>query len=120
MSGMFANCQSLRTAPDLSGLTTVPESGLYSMFSTCTSLTEAPNLIKITDVDNYGMQNMFYGCTYLTTVYAPTITWDTSKTQGWLDGVAASGTLYADASIASTIPTNSTSDCPNGWTVASI
>lgn len=117
---MFQNCTSLTSAPDLSHVTSVATSGMYQMFRNCISLVTPPDLSSITSVGNTSMYQMLSGCTSLATAYAPTVTWDTNKTDSWLDGVAASGTLYADASIASTIPTDNASGCPTGWTVVNL
>lgn len=119
-SRAFDSCTSLTTAPDFTNLTSSGERGLYYAFNNCTSLTTGANLTNVTSVDSQGCLFMYSGCRALTTAYAPTITWDTGKMDNWLFNVAASGTLYADSSISSTIPTSSTSGCPNNWTVATI
>ena len=120
MSYMFYNCTALTTPPDLSNITTVGNYGMSRMFYGCTSLETGPDLSNITSVSSSGMLNMFNGCTSLTKAYAPTIKWDTSKTENWLNGVAASGTLYAKSSIISSIPTKSVNGCPSGWTKQSL
>ena len=122
---MFNRCTALTTAPALPA--TSLSLGAYSnMFNGCTSLTTAPDLRHVTNVTTVEngyktMANMYYGCSSLTTAYAPTITWDaTNKTTDWLYGVANSGTLFADPSIAASIPTNSSSGCPSGWSVGAV
>lgn len=117
---MFYGCTSLTTAPSIAS-TSVPYGALESMFNSCTSLTTSPDLRSITSVGTEGMAYMFSRCSNLTTAYAPTITWDaTNKTTNWLYEVANSGTLFADPSIASSIPTNSSSGCPSGWSVGAV
>ena len=120
MSYMFQGCTSLTTPPDLSNITSVSSNGMQYMFHNCKALTTPPDLSKITSVGNYGMASMFNGCKALTKAYAPTITWDTSKTKNWLNNVAASGTLYADSSIIDSIPTSDVSGCPSGWDMQSL
>ena len=146
--GMYEGCTSLRHAPNLSGAERIGQQAFQSMFKNCTSLTEVPDLpiarevfgtyafkgmfqgcTGITEgVDVRGItkiagtevfSNMYSGCTSLATAYAPSLrTWDTSQMNSWLNGVAASGTLYtADSSVSATIPTGSASGCPSGWSV---
>jgi len=122
---MFNRCTALTTAPALPA-TSLPLGAYSNMFNGCTSLTTAPDLRHVTNVTTVEngyktMVNMYYGCSNLTTAYAPTITWDaTNKTTDWLYGVANSGTLFADPSIAASIPTSSTSGCPSGWSVGAV
>ena len=119
-SAMFYNCSSLVYAPELPSKE-LGTGSYISMFDKCVSLTEAPDLRHITSITaNYPMSSMYSRCTNLSKVYAPTITWDTSKTLYWLDGVAASGTLYADSSIINSIPNNDASGCPSGWSKTAI
>ena len=84
---MFAYAQ-IQKGLDLSGVTTLGESALVYMYNECSSLNE---------------------------VYAPNVsTWNTSKTTGWLNGVASTGVIYKPANL--TIPTNNISGVPSGWT----
>lgn len=63
--GMFQNCTSLITAPELPA-TTIPTDSYYQMFNNCSSLTEAPELpAKDLGVSCYC--GMFQDCTSLTT-----------------------------------------------------
>ena len=88
------------------------------MFSGCTSLTEGADLKKVTKLGKNGITEMYYRCSSLEKAYAPTVDFsDTYNSTDWLKNVANIGTLYADASIAATIPTDNTSGCPAGWTV---
>lgn len=114
---MFSNCTSLTAPPALSSVTTVAANGMNGMFWNCTSLRTGPDLTKITSVDNTGMERMFYNCSNLVEAYAPKITWDTDKTKNWLENVAAEGKIYCwNQSIMNSIPNNSISGCPSGWT----
>ena len=114
---MFLGCTALRTPPTMSNVTTLDSLSLTNMFYGCTSLESSPDLSKITSVEYQGMMNMFRGCTSLSRAVAPTITWNTSNMENWLRDTAASGVLYADSSIANTIPTETNSGCPSGWTI---
>ena len=121
MNTMFSGCTALATPPDLSSVTTVGNNGMNTMFINCSSLTTGPNLSKITSLGSQGMGSMFFNNNSMSTAYAPTITWDTTKTYNWLvSSYHGTGTLYADASIASTIPTNNNSGCPANWNVVTI
>lgn len=118
MLNMFVNSTWLTTPPDISSITTIGKNGMKQMFTGCTALTAGPKLGALTSVGTTGLESLFQGCSRLTTAYAPTITWDTSKTKNWLFNVAASGTVYADASIINSIPYNDVAGCPSGWTKA--
>ena len=111
---MFYNCTSLTTAPSLSA-TILSSLCCESMFYGCTSLTTAPRLDHVTSVGTRSLQKMFWDCSLINEIYAPNITtWDTSNSNDWLVHVAASGTLHKPTDL--TIPTNSTSGVPSGWT----
>jgi len=66
---MFADWQLLKSAPDLSSITTVGANSCGAMFTRCLSLTVAPALTATTLGDNCYNQ-MFAGCTSLTEVPA--------------------------------------------------
>ena len=146
MQNMFYGCTRLATPPNLSKITSVGRQGMHQMFYGCTSLTTGPDLRNITSVYTDGMSWMFYNCKALTTppylssitsvggsgmyqmfyhtslkkAYAPTIKWDTSKTNNWLYNVSPLGKLYADSSIIDSISTNDVSGCPSRWTKLSL
>ena len=140
-TGMFRGCSLLTSTLDLSGVTSIGDNGCTGMFAYCTSLTAAPDLSKVTTVGGYGCSQMFMYCTSLTTaadlrrvttvggncaqmyahcesltsVYAPRISsWNTDNFWNWLDSVAVSGVVYKPSSL--TIPSNSASGVPSGWT----
>lgn len=112
----FNGSTNLFRLPDMSCIRKVDNYGLRGMFYGCTSLTESPNLSGIIEIGDGGLNDIFNGCIRLVTAYAPTITWDTSKTNNWLSGIYTSGTLYADISIVAGIPDFNPSGCPSGWT----
>ena len=118
--GMFNGCTSLTTAPDLSSVTVIKTNSYGSMFHNCTSLTTAPDLSSVTSVESGGCNQMYYMCQKLSSVTTPNIdTWDTSKFNNWLynTGTSATGTKTVYKPAALTVPTNSTSGVPTGWTV---
>ena len=139
-SGMFWNCTSLTTAPELpattltqgcytsmfngcTSLTTVPElpattlaQDCYaSMFYSCTSLTTAPELPATTLANNcYNL--MFNGCTKLNYIKAMFITTPSNTyTSAWVNGVSATGTFVKNSAAAWNV--TGTNGIPSGWTV---
>ena len=68
--GMFQDCTSLTTAPELPATTLAPWC-YQSMFSSCTSLTTVPsNLLPVTTLKERCYGQMFQNCTSLTTAPA--------------------------------------------------
>ena len=57
---------------------------------------------------------MFHTCSSLTSVTHHITNWNTSNTGNWLYNVAQSGTVRCPAD--STIPSDSASGIPSGWT----
>jgi hypothetical protein len=115
MSNMFRGCSLLTTAPDLSSLTSVGEYGMAYMFEDCSSLTTGSDLRHLTSVGEYGLAQIYDNCNNLTSAYAPNVsTWESNKTNAWLDNVASTGVLYKPANL--TIPTGTSSGVPSGWT----
>ena len=139
---MFQYCTSLTTAPALPA-TTLAQGCYDCMFRGCTALTTAPAL-PATTLANDCYQNMFNGCTALTTAptlpattlaqgcyssmlqgctklnYIKCLATDISAnrcTQGWVYGVATTGTFVKDPSMESW--TTGTNGIPSGWTVTS-
>ena len=113
-SAMFYSCTLLTTAPALPA-TTLVFFCYSSMFSDCTSLTTAPELPATTlAMDCYS--GMFYNCTSLN--YIKCLTTDisaTNYTNGWVSGVASTGTFVKASSMTSW--TTGTNGIPTGWTV---
>ena len=136
---LFYQCASLTTSPELPA-TTLTSYCYRSMFQECTSLTEAPEL-PATRMTTYCYQGMFRGCTSLTTapelpatkltvscysnVFNGCSSLNSSKIgytgnfsanfNNWVNGVAATGTLYYNGSDTTT----GASAIPTGWTVQS-
>lgn len=83
------------------------------MFENCTSLTTAPELPATTLAD-YCYNRMFKGCSSLNEItLGYTGNFDSMYFGNWVDGVAASGTLY----YAGSDTTTGASAIPTGWTV---
>ena len=113
---MFYGCSSLSTAPALPA--TILAAGCYeAMFLGCTSLTAAPELKATTLVGScYSM--MFQNCSNLSSItMLATEGFDEDYClDSWLSGVNPTGT-FTRAEGMESIPTNSTSGIPTGWTV---
>ena len=113
-SGMFSNCTSLTTAPELPA-TTLARYCYNSMFSGCTSLTTAPELPAMILADDC-YSGMFSGCTKLNYIKAMfTTTPGSSYTTDWVKGVSSTGTFVKNA--AATWNVTGESGIPSGWTV---
>ena len=111
---MFSGCTSLTTAPELPA-TSLAILCYEKMFSGCTSLTTAPEL-PATSLDQFCYDNMFSGCTQLNQVTC--LATDISAircTEGWLSGVASTGTFFKAPEMEDW-PTSS-SGIPDYWTV---
>ena len=113
LSYMFRNCTALANPPEIH-LTTLAYHALYFMFSGCTSLIRAPRLPAMT-LEEGCYYGMFSRCSSLTEASIAATTTATDALTNWLDGVAASGTVYADPSFTD-LPTDSSSGVPTGWT----
>ncbi len=110
---MFQGCTSLTTAPDLPA-TTMKSDCYMKMFSGCTSLTKAPDL-PATSLTTGCYDRMFTNCSnlnYVKCLATSSINSDRS-TNGWLSGVAATGTFVKAANV--TWPEGS-NGIPTGWT----
>ena len=98
------------------GITSIGARGLYQAFyNDYSKYTKGVDLRDVTTLGDYAISNMYYGCHNLTEVYAPNVsTWDTSKAESWLSGVASTGVVYKPSTL--TIPTDNISGIPSGWT----
>ena len=111
---MFKGCTSLTEAPELPA-TTLAQDCYNSMFDGCTSLVNAPEL-PATTLETGCYSYMFYGCTKLK--YIKCLATDisaTNCTQGWVDGVAATGTFVKSLNMENW--TTGINGIPTGWTV---
>ena len=111
----FMDCTSLTTAPDFSKVTTVGQQGFYYCFMGCTSLTTAPDFSNVTSIGSNGFKGCYENCSSLNLVTAPNITeWNPTTFTDWLNYVASTGVVRKPAKL--TIPTDSDSGIPKGWT----
>lgn len=137
---MFQNCTSLTTTPSLPATTLA--GGCYQyMFDGCTSLIRiAKNELPATTLTPYCYNNMFNGCTSLggkpdikgaalvdgcltsmfnnckslSQISVRAGTWNIDNSQGWVSGVASTGTFYNLGEAEIPIGVNG---IPSGWTV---
>ena len=113
---MFRDCTSLTTVPSALPSTNMWRNCYYGMFQNCTSLTTAPELPATTSLNRYCYQAMFMGCTSLN--YIKCLATDisaTNCTQGWVSGVASTGTFVKNPNMTSW--TTGVDGIPSGWTV---
>ena len=98
------------------GITSIGNYGLYEAFSNDKfTITKGVDLRNVTTLGDNALEYLYSNCSNLTEVYAPNVsTWDISKTNLWLSGVASSGVVYKPANL--TIPTNDDNGIPYGWT----
>ena len=113
-NGMFSGCTSLTSASALPA-TTLANNCYQNMFRDCKSLMSAPELPATTLVSNcYGY--MFQNCSSLNYIKALfTTTPSYSYTNGWVNGVASTGTFVK--SSAATWDVTGANGVPTGWTV---
>lgn len=113
---MFINSNRMVTIPDFSTIENIMYGGCANMFVSCTSLTTPADLTNVKLVSGEGCRYMYSNCSSLTEAIAPNIAiWNTTYTFGdWLSGTAATGVVRKPAGL--TIPTDSASGIPTGWT----
>ena len=110
---LLNDCQSLLYAPALPA-TTLASKCYYAMFYGDYSLISAPEL-PATNLANACYESIFRSCTSLTSVTIYATSTANNAFEGWLNNVAASGTVYNNGGIS--LPKNSPSGIPSGWTV---
>ena len=111
---LFLNVTGLIDASNLVLPATTLATGCYRyMFQQCSSLTKAPTLSATTMVNECYM-GMFNVCSSLNYIKCLAINRATNDTNGWVNGVSATGT-FIKASSASW--TTGIDGIPSGWTV---
>jgi len=114
-SHMFRDCTSLTSAPTLPA-TTLAQSCYAYMFKNCASLRRPPVLIAST-LQKYSYREMFNECINLNYIIMLATTHSaTGCLQNWVTDVSETGTFIKNAST-TTLPTDSVSGIPTGWTV---
>lgn len=117
LSGKFGYNTAIKYAHelDLGNYVTLANHCFDQMFLRCTSLLTSPELPATTLVDNC-YSYMFNGCTLLTSItcLAENIS-ATDCVNGWVDGVAQSGTFTKSPNMSSW--TTGVDGIPSGWTV---
>ena len=100
------------------GITSIGDYGMRQTFNNLNSyfsITKGVDLRDVTTLGNNALYCMYQQISNLTEVYAPNVsTWDTNKSQSWLEGVASTGVVYKPSTL--DIPTNISSGIPSGWT----
>ena len=109
---LFYGCTSLVNAPELPA-TTLANKCYYAMFYGDYSLISAPEL-PATNLVNACYESIFRSCTSLTSVTIYATSTVNNAFEGWLNNVAASGTVYNNGGVS--LPKDSPSGIPSGWT----
>ena len=112
--GMFEDCTSLTTAPELPA-TTLAQKCYYGMFSGCSSLTTAP-VLPATTLASGCYNFMFQRCSKLNYIKAMfTTTPSDSYTNFWVQYVASTGTFVKNKNA--TWNVTGIYGIPYGWTI---
>lgn len=113
-SAAFDRCTNLTRINAFRRVSSVGDHGLNYTFRGCTALAEA-DFSGITSANLQGIYGTFEGATSLNKVYAPNVSaWDTNVFYNWLRNVASTGVIHKPRNL--TIPTDTTSGVPTGWT----
>ena len=98
------------------GITEIGNYGLYETFSqSWFKTTKGVDLRDVTTIGENALYQLYSYNSNLKEAYAPNVsTWDENKAQYWLNGVASTGVVYKPSTL--TIPTDSDSGIPSGWT----
>ena len=97
------------------GITEIGNYGLQDAFGYCFTATKGVDLRDVTTLGEGALNSLYSSNTNLKEAYAPNVSeWDANKTIQWLYNVAPTGVLYKPSTL--TIPTDSESGIPSGWT----
>lgn len=110
--GLFNNCESLTTAPELPA-TTLSPSCYRTMFRYCTNLTTAPELPAVI-VPNYGYRTMFNNCSKLNKIICYANSLGNNALTDWVNSVSSTGNFYKLGTA--NFPSGN-NGIPSNWTV---
>ena len=98
------------------GITSIGDYGLSEAFSqSYFTITKGVDLRDVTTLGEGALRELYCFNSNLTEAYAPNVsTWDITKTESWLAGVAPTGVVYKPSTL--TIPQGDSSGIPSGWT----
>lgn len=97
------------------GITEIGNYGLQYAFSSSFTFTKGVDLRDVTTLGEGALEYLYSGNSNLKEAYAPNVsTWDTNKTSGWLGNAGPTGVVYKPSTL--TIPTDTESGIPYGWT----
>ena len=114
------NCNALLDGTNFRNLTSLEgyNYAFYKLFNGCTSLTKPPAL-PATTLSQGCYNSLFGGCTSLAEVCTAATATATGAFTNWLNGVSASGTVYANPDFTG-LPADSASGVPSGWVRAQL
>ena len=113
---LFAGCSNMTDCPSELPATGLTTQCYDAMFANCSGITTAPVLVAQT-IRNYCYDTMFWHCSSLNYIKCLATNPSPDTCEGWVTGVAASGTFVKDAS---TTWGTGTSSIPSGWTVVNV
>lgn len=97
------------------GITEIGNHGLQNTFSYNFTITKGVDLRDVTTLGEGALNSLYSNNSNIKEVYAPNVsTWDTNKTSWWLGSAPSTGVVYKPSTL--TIPTDSESGIPYGWT----
>lgn len=116
--GLFSSDTGLTSVSgmDFSTITTALTYAFRYMFGSCTSLTGGMDVRNIKNVSNNILTETYVSCWQLSSAYYPNTT-SLSISYNWLNGCAATGTIYVPTQTVHDAIINTTV-VPSGWRVA--
>lgn len=112
----FSGCNDLAEACEFPVLTTIAKNTFYNAYATCPLLKNAGDYSSITKIDGEAAFYQAFSGTNVTIIKTPNITeWNPTTFTEWLSKIPTTGVVRKPANL--TIPIDSDSGVPAGWTV---
>lgn len=116
--GMYENATALTTANTVLPALHVPQNAYDGMYAHCADLANPVEIMAETG-DGNGMAYMFSDCVGMTSITVHLNSWNTDVTNTWMERMTGTtGVITKPAAL--TIPSDSESGCPTGWTTVDI
>ena len=112
----FSGCNDLAEVCDFPVLTTIAKNTFYNAYTTCPLLKNGGDYSSITQIDGEAAFYQAFSETNVTIIKTPNITeWNPTTFTDWLTKIPTTGVVRKPAKL--TIPIDSASGIPTGWTV---
>ncbi len=115
--GMYENCHAMTVANSVLPALHVPQNAYEGMFGHDENFATAPEIMAQTG-EYRAIADTFYDCESINAVTVHLTSWNNDVTSGWLHNTASTGVITKPAGLS--IPSDSESGCPTGWTTADI